>query len=115
VDGKFTASGGAVDAGVVCTDGTIKWSEEIVDGVPKEWMDVVTVSDFTCSDGSGTFMTETTANVVFSGTTAKAKGLWEVLSGTGAYEALEGGGPWVALCGGVGGDCDSDWVGAVTP
>lgn len=112
VDGKFEASGGAVDAGVVCTDGRMKFSAEVVEEDPGKWIDSVAESEFTCSDDSGTFITESTYHTVISGENSSIEGQWEIVSGTGAYAALEGEGDIEAKCS-VG--CDGSFAGAVTP
>jgi len=47
VDGKFENSGGAVDAGVMCPEGRVKYSVEVIDEEPGKWLESVSTAEFT--------------------------------------------------------------------
>lgn len=109
----FSASGGAVDGGVVCKRGLMEIDHfESVEGdvitadetgsifnntsfADDEVAEWTTVLDFVCDDGSGTFTmrwhTVITSALVGSDTPQEA-GAWEIEGGTGTYGALAGSG-----------------------
>jgi hypothetical protein len=113
VDGKFEHTGGAVDAGVMCTEGRFKYSVEAIDEDPGKWLDSVSTAEYTCTDGSGTFTTESTYHTIISGANSSVLGLWEVLEGTGAYATIQGGGTLDGDCAPQG--CVAEGIGVVTP
>lgn len=86
VTGRFTASGSAVTAGVICQSGSVAVSVFGTgngNGQPRRLF----VNDsFTCDDGSGSFEIE--VNRVY----ASAENTWHVVGGRGAYERLHGNG-----------------------
>ena len=82
----FSATGPAVDAGIICATGVTEWSGR---GEPDpnalgRWEDL-----YTCDDGSGTFILGT--DIYFDNAT-HAYGVWNIVSGTGDHSALAGGG-----------------------
>jgi hypothetical protein len=92
--GPFVASGPAVDAGLVCTDGMVVDASGKVTGFSPNGFNFQGVKHFTCDDGSGEFFVNLQARIDFR------KGItfqWNVLSGTGDYEDLDGAGSGVGL------------------
>ncbi len=90
----FTASGPAVEAGMVCASWT---AEYLTDGPPYYGGAVYRWEDqYTCDDGSGTFVIATD---MFIETQVAGVAVWTVLPGTGKYESVRGGGAF-----------QSDWV-----
>ena len=87
-DRTFLADGPAVDAGLVCDTGTTDFAggDEGRPGSLWRWED-----EFTCDDGSGTFILGADVFVVIE-SEGREFGVWDVVSGTGAYEQLRGGG-----------------------
>jgi len=102
--GMFTATGDAVDEGLVCAAG----DAQIIGFVDAETGEDVTDSTtallvdqrFTCDDGSGTFTLQETEDMsdptliprlIESGEPFPEQD-WTVSSGTGAYESLQGSG-----------------------
>lgn len=102
--GAFTATGDAVDDGLVCAAGAAR----IVAFVDQETGDEPTASttallvdqQFTCDDGSGTFTLQETEDLddptliprlIESGEPFPEQD-WTVSSGTGDYESLQGSG-----------------------
>ena len=77
--------GPAVDAGVVCANGTIEYGGPL-DGPAglDSWGD-----EYICDDGSGSFIL---AAIGFSEDGQPFDGVWRLTSGTGRYENLAGGG-----------------------
>ena len=83
----FSATGPAVDAGLVCASGTTEFTDESTEpihGGDFRWEDI-----YTCDDGSGTFVIGAD---VFVGVGDDETGVWSITSGTGNYESLVGGG-----------------------
>jgi hypothetical protein len=106
----FHASGPAVDAGTICSEGTtdmfnLQYNQAEQTEV---WEEV-----FTCSDGSGTFRMEYSASYLTVGEKVKYSGGWKIISGTGAYEALAGSG---RISNGANDDLEAPfmWSGEVT-
>ena len=94
----FTASGPAVDDGLICDSGFVVEDSSKVTGFSNNGFNWKGVKHFTCDDGSGEFFVNLQARIDFMrGTTFN----WNVLSGTGAYEKLHGsgGGVGLDLCG----------------
>ncbi len=104
--GIFLANGPAVDAGLVCPEGTIDYTpdpESDVPGVLWRWEDL-----YTCDDGSGTFLLGVDeyiedGDAIF--------GVWNIVSGTGEYEALRGGGATDSIYGGFDASTGRMWLG----
>jgi len=91
-DSTFTATGSAVDAGVACAEGTIDLlgGSRLHDEVAfARWED-----EFTCSDGSGTFVGGVD-DYIFEDD--RSRGPWNIVSGTGAYAAMSGGGIFATI------------------
>ncbi len=90
----FSAAGPAVDAGVVCANGTIEYQASLDQpagfGI---WED-----EYICDDGSGSF---SLAAIGFFEDGQPFDGVWRLTSGTGRYENLAGGG---IISGGYGTD-----------
>ncbi|MEN8114495.1 MAG: hypothetical protein ABFS21_08910 [Actinomycetota bacterium] len=85
--GTFTATGPAVDAGIVCAEGTIDYTndpEPSTPGVLWRWEDI-----FTCGDGTGTFILGVDEYIESGGA---MYGVWNIVSGTGDYANANGGG-----------------------
>jgi hypothetical protein len=89
----FTASGKAVDEGMICPTGTVFESSIVYTNTegPFTLMDVV--KQFDCDDGSGTF--EISMNIELEKATSKTTADWRVMGGTGAYSDLAGEGTLV--------------------
>jgi len=93
--GTFTATGPAVDAGLVCAEGTIDYTEDPdVDnaGALWRWED-----EYTCDDGTGTFLLGVDEYIEDS---TAMFGVWNIVSGTGIYTDLQGGGATDSIYGG---------------
>jgi hypothetical protein len=87
----FTASGPAVDAGLICAIGKVHDISNVSIGPRRGRIRILRViKRFECDDGSGTFDTRLIVrlNTVTHRTTAS----WRVISGTGDYASLRGGG-----------------------
>ena len=83
----FTATGPAVDAGLVCAEGTINYTEDPgtdTPGVILRWED-----EYTCDDGTGTFLLGVD---VYIQEAVGMFGAWSIVTGTGNYADLQGGG-----------------------
>ena len=88
--GDFEASGDAVDDGIVCEAGSVLDTDILFgDPDPSGGLQISAVKEFTCEDGSGTFVmnlridTEPDGSEVFT---------WMISSGTGDYAGLLGSG-----------------------
>ncbi|MCJ7780153.1 MAG: hypothetical protein MUQ27_04955, partial [Acidimicrobiia bacterium] len=79
----FVATGPAVDAGIVCPEGTIEFTDYVTtpirDGSFTRWE-----NRYTCDDGSGAFVLG--ADVFFDEPGGVNYGIWNIVSGTGSYE-----------------------------
>jgi hypothetical protein len=92
--GPFTASGPAVDDGLMCSEGTVIDESGKVTGFSPAGFNYQGIKRFTCEDGSGEIFVNLQARIDFrKGTTFN----WNVLSGTGGYEDLHGAGSGVGL------------------
>ncbi len=89
-DGPFTATGAAVDDGVVCGEGEVVTTFVKGAGFQSDFAVNLTVGkDFACDDGSGTFSAKLQVRIVFAeGVTFR----WVITGGTGDYEDLRGAG-----------------------
>ena len=100
----FSASGPAVDEGIVCATGTVTDASGKVTGASPTGFNYQGIKHFVCEDGSGEFFMNLQARIDFrKGTTFN----WNVLSGTDAYEKLHGAGSGDGLPG-CGEDCILD-------
>jgi hypothetical protein len=107
----FYASGSAVDAGLMCSSGTVidlpgAWAS----GPPSGTFTILhTSKHFECDDGSGTFDVRMVVrlDLTSGGTTAN----WIVIGGTGAYSTLKGNGNLVGIPGGTGAIIDDYYDG----
>jgi hypothetical protein len=101
--GPFTASGPAVDDGLVCDSGNVVDASGKVTGFSPAGFNFQGVKQFTCDDGSGEFFVNLQARIDFrKGVTFQ----WNVLSGTAEYENLHGAGDGVGIPGVPCGDPD---------
>jgi hypothetical protein len=105
----FTASGPAVDAGLICPSGTVAFltfSDSSV-GLPGSLQRVE--DEYTCDDGTGTFILGADVFIILLDGGGSAQvieeggefGTWRIVSGTGRYEGLAGGGGWLSWWGEV--------------
>ena len=97
----FSASGPAVDEGLVCDTGMVVDAAGKVTGFSPTGFNYQGIKRFTCGDGSGEFYVNLQARIDFR------RGVnfnWNILRGTGDYEDLHGAG------GGVGLACEPDCV-----
>jgi hypothetical protein len=119
-DGSFTASASAMDAGVVCDEGTINTITISKDPPSNRFPAGGEDSDpywateehtLTCADGSGTivvgmsvYQSQLTAGYLLFGE-------WIVVSGTGDYERVSGSGDFDGGCDPDGANCDVEYTG----
>jgi hypothetical protein len=85
--GPFVATGPAVDAGLVCGEGDTLDIGVKVAGAPGRLI-LQVLKQFTCSDGSGSFVLKFQLRV--DDRLGRASSSWNVESGTGAYGSLQG-------------------------
>jgi hypothetical protein len=88
--GLFTATGPAVDSGAMCPGGTVldvfgKLAPKM--GQSPNGFNMQIVNEFTCGDGTGTFMIKLQVHITYYPTFN-----WVVVGGTGDYEDLRGNG-----------------------
>jgi hypothetical protein len=88
--GLFTATGPAVDSGAMCPSGSFvdvlgKPAPNM--GQSPNGFNLLLVRDFTCDDGSGTFLIKLQVHITYYPTFN-----WVVVDGTGDYEELRGNG-----------------------
>jgi hypothetical protein len=84
--GTFEASGGAVDAGVICASGNVYDTEyRVAGGENKKFTNLFVHKLFVCDDGSGTFEMDLIVRLI-PGITVD----WLVTSGDGEYVRLHG-------------------------
>ena len=87
--GSFTASGPAVDAGIICPEGSVTDINVSAVGWKSNQVVILFVHKlFVCSDGSGSFEMDLNVRIAPTGTTAR----WIVAAGDGPYEHLMGNG-----------------------
>ena len=87
--GPWSASGPAVDAGLLCNGGTVIDTSVTTSGPSSGTTRRLRVNKhFTCGDGSGTFdiYLSVKLDLITSYTTAN----WKIVGGTGAYAGLSG-------------------------
>jgi hypothetical protein len=79
--GTFTASGPAVDAGMMCPEGR-HWTQSVA----PSW-----VERYLCDDGSGGFATLSVPTSDHQNDTSRYNsGVWTLAEGSGVYEAMSG-------------------------
>lgn len=99
----FTASGPAVDDGLICSAGVVVDDSRKVTGFSPNGFNFQGIKHFYCDDGSGEFLVNMQARIDFrKGVTFN----WNVLSGTGDYVDLHGSGKGIGLGGVPCGDPD---------
>ena len=99
----FSASGPAVDDGVICGEGEVLDATGKVTGFSPTGFNYQGIKHFICEDGSGEFFVNLQARIDFrTGITFN----WNVLSGIGEYEDLHGAGSGIGLGGVPCGDPD---------
>ena len=86
-NGTFSATGPAVDDGVICTSGTLKFlgNPDAHPAAVFRWENL-----HTCDDGSGTFILG--VEVFHEDVSGRITGVWDISSGTDSYVGLTGGG-----------------------
>ena len=88
--GPFIASGPAVDAGLVCDEGDVEEVFRRVSGSRSiRNFNIQIVNEFTCDDGTGTFLVKLQVHVVLF---SPSSFTWTVVGGTGDYVDLRGAG-----------------------
>jgi hypothetical protein len=87
--GPFSASGPAVDSGLMCDSGTVYDTSWSASGPPSGTFRILRVSKhFTCGDGSGEF--DIAMVVRLDLTTSYTTATWRITGGTGDYAHLHG-------------------------
>ena len=84
--GPFTATGPAVDAGLLCVSG---WTTDVslgINGNGKNGSNFQVLKSFICDDGSGSFLLKLQVRSDRKGDNYS----WQVAGGTGAYMRLQG-------------------------
>jgi hypothetical protein len=91
--GTFTATGGAVDDGLICPTGDVTDTGPAIGaGFQSERaVNLQVIKEFTCNDRSGSFLVKLQVRIVF-GDPAVDNFRWVVVGGTGAYGGLHGSG-----------------------
>jgi hypothetical protein len=90
--GDFTASGDAVESGLICESGTFVDTAIRFAGYQSDrgTVQILVIKQFTCDDGSGTFTVKLQIQANFD--TGIESFTWVVLGGTGDYASLHGSG-----------------------
>ena len=90
--GDFAASGDAANSGLICASGTFVDIGLHFSGFQSNRgiVQVQVVKEFTCDDGTGTFVVKLQIYANFD--TGIESFSWVVLGGTGDYQSLRGGG-----------------------
>jgi hypothetical protein len=92
VDEPFTASGSAVDAGLICATGMVQDVSVSTSGAPSAPYRIIQVlKRFSCGDGTIDVSMVVQLDLATNYTTAS----WRVVSGTGNYAGLRGSGSLV--------------------
>jgi hypothetical protein len=92
--GPFTATGPAVDAGIVCGSGdTIDVSGKVSGSQGQRGENYQIVKLFTCDDGSGEFLVKLQVRNDHKGDNFN----WVIVGGSGDYEKLHGTGKGIGL------------------
>lgn len=94
--GTFTASGQAVDDGLICATGDTFDVEVTASGNGNWGYNLKVVKKFTCDDVSGSFLVRLQAKVFYAGPLMSSFN-WVVIGGDGAYTGLHGSGSGVGL------------------
>jgi hypothetical protein len=94
--GTFTATGAAVDDGVLCASGDTLDVFGKRSGMGPKGFNVQVVKEFTCADGSGSFLVKLQVKVFSAGPVLSSFN-WVVMDGDGAYSDLHGSGDGVGL------------------
>mgnify|MGYP001587144255 CR=1 FL=1 len=96
IDDPFTASGPAVDSGLLCASGSIIYLGGQVSGPPDgSFINLKALKHFVCDDGSGTIDVKLVAHV--DKVSGEATGRWVVTGGTGDYSRLHGSGKLIGI------------------
>jgi len=89
--GDFTATGSAVDSGLVCASGTVLDTGIVFGGFQSgRSVQILVRKTFTCADGSGTFFVKIQVHLDLETSTETFS--WVVMGGTGDYTNLRGSG-----------------------
>jgi hypothetical protein len=89
--GDFTASGSAVDQGVVCASGSVVDTGIVFAGFQSgRAAQILVRKTFTCGDGSGAFFVKIQVHLDFE--TSTESFTWVAMGGTGPYANLRGSG-----------------------
>lgn len=93
--GPFTATGPAVDEGIVCPDGVTTDVFGKASGFQSQTggVNIQVVKLFMCDDGSGEFLVKLQVRIDKKGDNFN----WNILGGTGDYEKLHGTGKGIGL------------------
>lgn len=92
----FTASGGAVDAGLICPTGTVDdLNVEVSDAGRGPYRILHVLKRFNCADFSGTFNVQMVVQLDL--TTNETTARWRIVGGTGSYADLKGRGALVGI------------------
>jgi hypothetical protein len=91
----FSASGLAVDAGLVCASGMVSDEEVSWNEPAGSYQMIWALKHFVCGDGSGTFDIKMVVrlDLVSLDTTAR----WRIVGGTGDYSGLKGQGSLIGI------------------
>ena len=84
----FTASGGAVDAGLICATGTVDDVSVSGAGSSGSFVILQVLKRFHCGDGSGSFDIMLIVKLDLSTNQITAR--WNLIGGTGDYSGLHG-------------------------
>ncbi len=92
----FTASGPAVEAGLLCAAGDVsELSISVRDIAGGRYRMIRVVKHFLCADGSGTFDIRLRARLDLA--TLETHGKWQIAGGTGDYASLRGTGTQMGI------------------
>jgi hypothetical protein len=92
--GPFSATGPAVDAGLVCATGdTVDVFEKASGYQSQTGVNLQVVKLFICDDGSGEFYVKLQVRIDAKDTSFN----WNIIEGTGAYERLHGTGSGIGI------------------
>ncbi len=94
--GTFTATGPAVDDGVVCASGETSDVAGMASGNGPTGFNIQVVKEFSCDDLSGSFLVKLQVKVFFSGPVGSSFN-WVVVGGDGAYADLHGAGTGIGV------------------
>lgn len=92
----FSASGDAVDQGLICAGGTVVNATGRGTGFTRLGLNFHGIKHFTCADGTGEFFVNLQARIEFG---RDVTFNWNVLSGTGDYADLRGAGRGIGIPG----------------